>query len=698
MNSSIMIFSARYQRLVLCLVLFATLPAYAMEDDTFFDALPVVLSVTRLPQRLQDTPASVTVIDRAMIEASGAKEIPEVLRLVAGFQVGHVNMIGPRATVSYHGMSDQFSRRMQVLVDGRSVYTPATGGVDWYSLPVSLEDVERIEVIRGPNGVSYGANSFLGVINIITYHPADSKGTTVKAVAGEGGYGKYLLRHADTLGDLNLGATVEYFKEDSNKYFADGMDGAFKDNKAVKKLNLRGDYRGGVNDYLSFVLGAAHASLGDGVVGDPTTPLHTNEIDDTSLQLKWKRLFDSSQDIEVNLYHNRYNSDANYLIPKLSDLFGLDPLLIASIFGEDSPILVDHGIAMERSSMEFQHRLALAETVKLVWGAELRQDKVASPGLIGAHDPATTQLQRLFFNGEWNATPRAVVNAGVMVEDNTLTDVRISPRYALNYKLDANHSVRVSHTIAYRTPAILEEYADYSVRFYPSMRLVDQIWESGGGLGPEQITSTELGFVGKSKDNRIKYDVRLFREHLRDIIAIPFEEQSNELYADPLTCSVHDGFCNIASKFFNDGSVDLEGVDLQLMLKPGSDTSVSLGYSYANASGTILTRVVNDLPLSYQKIEHEVPSNTLSLLLDQKLSPLWQASVGWYYVDKMEFFGGDAIDGLKTTDLRLSRKINLGSAKGAISLTVQDINGSYYDFSAAVPRSRRAYLGAELRF
>lgn len=698
MNSSILTFFARYHLIVLCLVLFATLPAYAMEDDTFFDALPVVLSVTRLPQRLQDTPASVTVIDRAMIEASGAREIPEVLRLVAGFQLGHVNMIGPRATVSYHGMSDQFSRRMQVLVDGRSVYTPATGGVDWYSLPVSLEDVERIEVIRGPNGVSYGANSFLGVINIITYHPADIKGTTVKAVAGEGGYGKYLLRHADALGDLNLGATVEYFKEDSNKYYADGMDGAFKDNKAVKKLNLRGDYRAGVNDYLSFVLGAAHASLGDGVLGDPTTPLHTNEIDDTSLQLKWKRLLDSNQDIEVNLYHNRYNSDANYLIPKLSELFGLDPLLIASIFGEDSPILVDHGIAMERSSMEFQHRMALAETVKLVWGAELREDKVASPGLIWSHDPATTQLQRLFINGEWNATPRVVVNAGVMVEDNTLTDMRISPRYALNYKLDANHSVRVSHTIAYRTPAILEEYADYSVRFYPSMRLVDQIWESGGGLEPEQITSTELGFVGKSRDNRIKYDVRLFREHLRDIIAIPFEEQSNELYADPLTCSVHDGFCNIASKFFNNGSVDLEGVDLQLMLWPGSDTSLSLGYSYANASGTVLNRVASDIPVNYQMIEHEVPSNTLSLLLDQKFSALWQASVGWYYVDKMQFFGGDAIDGLKTTDLRLSRKVDLGAAKGAITMTVQDLNGTYYDFSAAVPRSRRAYLGAELRF
>jgi iron complex outermembrane receptor protein len=669
-----------------------------MEDAPFFDELPVVLTVTRLPQRLQDTPASVTVIDRAMIEASGATEIPEILRLVAGFQVGHTNMIGPRATVSYHGMSDQFSRRMQVLVDGRSIYTPATGGVDWYTLPVSLEDIERIEVIRGPNGVSYGANSFLGVINIITYHPGEIKGTMVKAVAGEGGYEKYLLRHAAALGDLNLGATVEYFKENSNKYYEDGLDGSIKDDKAVKKLNLRGEYRAGVNDYLSFVLGASRSALGDGVTGDPTTPAHQNEIDDTTLQLKWRRLLDSNQDVEVNIYHNHYNSNASYLIPKLSELFEMDPLLIASIFGEDSPIFVDHGIAMERSSMEFQHRFPLNDSVKLVWGAELREDKVSSPGLIWRHDPATTQLQRLFLNGEWTATPNTIVNAGVMVEDNTLTDVRISPRYAVNYKLDANHSVRVSHTIAYRTPAILEEYADYSARFYPSMRLVDQIWESGGGLEPEKITSTELGLVGRSRDNSIKYDVRLFREHLRDIIAIPFEEQSDELYADPLTCGVHSGFCNIASKFFNGGSVDVEGVDLQILLKPGPDTMISLGYSYANASGTILNRVANDVPVSYQKIEHEIPANTFSLLLDQKLSPLWQASVGWYYVDAMQFFGGDEIDGLKTTDVRLSRKLRYDNFNGAITLTVQDINGTYFDFSKDISRSPRVFIGAELRF
>jgi iron complex outermembrane receptor protein len=696
MNRSITHGIFRFHRAVCCLALLTSLPVYAMEDDPFFEELPVVLTVTRLPQRLQDTPASVTVIDRAMIDASGATEIPEVLRLVAGFQVGHVNLIGPRATVSYHGMSDMFSRRMQVLVDGRSVYTPATGGVEWYTLPVALEDIERIEVIRGPNGVSYGANSFLGVINIITYHPTEIKGTTLKAVAGEGGYEKYLLRHAADLGDVSLGATVEYFKEDSNQYYEDGIDGSFKDDKAVKKLNLRGEYRAGVNDYYSFVLGASRSALGDGLIGDPATPLHTNEVADTSIQLKWKRLVDSNQDVEVNLYHNRYHSDADYLLPKLSQLFGWPEADVLLLFGEDSPILVDHGIDMERSSMELQHRFSLSDAVKLVWGAELREDKVSSPGLIWGNDPVTTQLQRLFVNGEWTATPNTIVNAGVMVEDDSLTAVRVTPRYAVNYKLDANHSVRASHTIAYRTPAVLEEYADYGARFYPSMRLIDQIWQSGGGLEPEKITSTELGFVGRTPNNSIKYDVRLFREHMRDIIAVPYENASDEIYS--AYAAYFDGFGDIRSKFFNDGSVDVEGIDLQLLLKPGRDTMVSLGYSYTNASGMVLAEVSSDVPVNHAKIEHEIPANTFSLLLDQRLSPLWQASVGWYYVDTMQFFGGDLIDGLKTTDVRLARKIRYNNIKGSISFTVQDINGTYFDFVENVPRTRRAFIGAELQF
>jgi iron complex outermembrane receptor protein len=143
-------------------------------EDVYFTDIPVVLSVTRLAQPKSDAPAAITVIDRSTIEASGIREIPELMRLVPGFQVGHDygDVLAPEQTpVTYLGYSDQFSRKMQVLVDGRSVYDPMYGGVRWSELGLLLDDIDRIEVIRGPNAASYGSNAFLGVINIITRDP-----------------------------------------------------------------------------------------------------------------------------------------------------------------------------------------------------------------------------------------------------------------------------------------------------------------------------------------------------------------------------------------------------------------------------------------------------------------------------------------------------------------------------------------------
>ena len=144
-------------------------------EDAFFSDLPVVASVSRLPQRLADAPTSVTVIDREMIKASGARELSDVFRLVPGFQTHPNNTDSARVT--YHGLTDEeFSPRVQVLVDGRSLYSPLfRNGVNWALIPVALDDIERIEVVRGTNAVSYGSNAFLGVINIITLDPALAK-------------------------------------------------------------------------------------------------------------------------------------------------------------------------------------------------------------------------------------------------------------------------------------------------------------------------------------------------------------------------------------------------------------------------------------------------------------------------------------------------------------------------------------------
>ena len=164
------------------------------EEHSYFSSLPVVASVSRLPQRLADAPTSVTVIDRDMIRNLPIRDLNDVFRLVPGFQTYPNNTEAARVT--YHGLTDEeFSPRLQVMVDGRSMYSPAfRNGTNWALIPVAIEDIERIEVVRGTNAVSYGSNAFLGVINIITVDPSVVRGFSVSTSYGNQNVRDYSLR------------------------------------------------------------------------------------------------------------------------------------------------------------------------------------------------------------------------------------------------------------------------------------------------------------------------------------------------------------------------------------------------------------------------------------------------------------------------------------------------------------------------
>ncbi len=163
----------------------ATSSVLAESEQDFLQEFPVVLSASRLSQPLSEAPNAMTVIDRNMIVASGFRNLPDVFSLVPGMYVSYYS--GAQPIVSYHGSTDQYARAMQVLIDGRSVYMPPLGTVDWAGLPITLDDIERIEVIRGPAAASYGANSVHGVINIITRDAGAIKGTRVAVTRGNKG-------------------------------------------------------------------------------------------------------------------------------------------------------------------------------------------------------------------------------------------------------------------------------------------------------------------------------------------------------------------------------------------------------------------------------------------------------------------------------------------------------------------------------
>jgi len=156
--------------------------------------MPQVLTAARLKQPKAEVPASVTVIEADQIRLWGVRTLPELMKFVPGMFVGHADNEN-NASVTYHTSNPNIMRRLQVLIDGRSVYKSAIATVVWDDIPLALEDIARIEVTRGPNAAMYGANSFLGVINIVTKHPADTQGTLVSAYDGNKGIRGGQLRH-----------------------------------------------------------------------------------------------------------------------------------------------------------------------------------------------------------------------------------------------------------------------------------------------------------------------------------------------------------------------------------------------------------------------------------------------------------------------------------------------------------------------
>ncbi len=130
---------------LLCWVL--PLPLAAQDEATsaadFFEEQPLILTVSRISKPLLESPASVTVIDRQMIEAAGVRELADLFRLVPGLVVGYHS--GHAPVVTYHGLGQEFGRRMQVLIDGRSVFIPSFGGVPWSNLPLLIEDIQRVD-------------------------------------------------------------------------------------------------------------------------------------------------------------------------------------------------------------------------------------------------------------------------------------------------------------------------------------------------------------------------------------------------------------------------------------------------------------------------------------------------------------------------------------------------------------------------
>lgn len=635
--------------------------AWAADEEAYFSELPIVASVSRLPQRLADAPTSVTVVDREMIKASGARDLNDIFRLVPGFQTYPNNTESARAT--YHGMGDgDYSSRVQVLIDGRSMYSPLFGGgVNWATLPVALEDIERIEVVRGTNAVSYGSNAFLGVINIITVDPALARGTSVSTSYGNQNVRDYVFRTGGKIGDVgDFRFTYKQQNDDglTNRY--DWVDSYFS-----RLFDFRADFALSDRDSLQVSAGQADGVVQNGRmllshglwVSNPENPLRDMRQSDSYAQLLWRRVFSPDSDLQF-----RYS----YVVDRSDDAFTISNLRINQSG--------DEGV---RHELEVQHSLKLANTARIAWGGGWRDDAMRSDWSLPGMGDVHRSVGRLFGNVEWKPVQWFTGNAGMAVENDSLAGMHLAPRLSSSFHLNAENTLRLGYSRAYHTGSTVDyrgQQKAFGVSYFNARPDL---------MAAESLETFEVGYLGDWRDWRASLDVRLFSERIR-----------NRLYKIDM-----DARTNLAGNLIGLSTVpiqnvDIQGVEYQFKWQPFDVTRLIFTQTLANVSSQYLPSalVLTNSSLTTSKAvqiqeltDRSMPTCSTSVMLMQKLPLGLEFSTAGYWQESMKWSTNTTALRYHRIDMRLGYPFRTGGLAGELAVTVQSLNGDHNEYKWTNP-------------
>jgi iron complex outermembrane receptor protein len=632
------------------LALLAMPVAAQLNEHAFLGDLPTIYSVTRLPTAQADTPGAVTVLDREMIRRSGAREVTDLLRLVPGYLTGGLNGAGPSS--SYHAGFDEYGGRQQVFIDGRSVYsTYMFADTHRGTMSLLLEDIERIEVLRGTNSATFGGSAMLGVINIVTRHAADSEGGAISLTAGQGDTRDLAARYGwqSQAGAyrISLGS-----RNDS------GYLNAY-DDKRLNQVHFRGDLTPSAGSELMVAVGTSDLKGGDGFADQPGRPLRTIGWQDSYGSLRWRRSLDAGSELTIaaNTTEERYDDRFNH-----SALPG---------------VVVDYSGTGRRHNIEFQYASKPHEQVRTVWGIGASHDSASSIPLY-AQPEVSFDRQQLFGNLEWRPDPRWVINAGGMVERHSEVGSEVAPRLAVNYHFMPEHTLRLSATRGFRMPSPFELRSD--VRFYVGDIQVGRTFLARGNISAERADTLEIGYLGEFRAQRMTVDVRIFEERMGGLVkSIPYNVQPSL----PVTRTA-------AVDFVNRFDYTISGLEYQWHWKPQEGLDITANQSFLRSS------CVFDPTLLYR-----TPGHIGTLAVVKQLPNRFELSGTLSAVDAMSWFGTERIVGHTTRlDLRLAQRFMIGANPAEAALTVHAVNGEYSVFEPLrkFMVERRAFLTLRMDF
>lgn len=577
-----------------------------------------ITSLYRKPQSVAETPAPVFVITREDIRRSGVTTIPDALRMAPGIQVARVN--SHAWAVTSRGFNSFFANKLLVLIDGRNVYSTSFSGVSWELDDTMLEDVDRIEVIRGPGSAAWGSNAVNGVINIITRCAGDTQGQLVSARAGTLDRARVAARHGGKIAGQPYRIYVQGLRRE-------GFAGSARfDDDAWKRIQagFRSDLALGGDDAVRL-----SGDVYDGSNQQPNQITFSPETEDVfgvNLNAAWDHRLSEESQFTLSAYFDRR--------ARRSDSADLK---------------------VDTVDVAFQHRLGWGVSGfggrhELMWGLGYRRimDEIEDrPGVQFRPSDEDFSLKTAFVRNEFRfLDDRVRVIAGARFEDNDFTGLEVQPSARVLWTPDERLSLWGAVSGAVHLPSRANRAVITSTRVPESSNPFSPVPLVIRGIANPDTDSTravfyELGARGRLGDS-LNWDVSVFRAEYDDVV----ETVALGTAFDPAAGAVVSSLGGD-----NSGSASSTGLELSLTFRPAESVRVQTAYTYLDidAKGTA--------PLGISRapaIEGRSPRHQLSVRPSFNLSRRTDLDLWFRYVDELQNPTIGRVESYLTMDARLA--------------------------------------------
>jgi len=515
-----------------------------------------VTSVSKKETKLEDSPAAITVITQEDIHRLGITTIPDALRLVPGMDVAQIN--SHEWAVSARGFNDEFANKLLVLIDGRAVYSPTFGGVFWDVQTVTMENLDRIEVIRGPGATLWGANAVNGVVNIITKSAKDTQGGLITTDGGTLYQPSTTIRYGGQLAtNLYYRAYATYVNGDS---FVTPSGNDAPDRWNSIRAGTRLDWEPSPDDRLTLQGDYYRSSFGENVNVITFTPPYTKGINTTdhddgwNLLSRWAHKFSETSQLSVQAYYDHGKEE-----------------LDRSFEGHDT---ID---------LDAQHRFALGARNDIVWGLGYRFNGLKLPQ--GSDFTFNTpvrhdQLFSSFVQDEITLVPnRLRVTVGTKLEHNDYTGFEVEPSGRLAWTPAENQTIWAAVSRAIRTPSVFNLNGTLNEPVFPAPPSPLPVYSSllpNPNLKSEDLLAYELGYrVEPTK--KLSFDVSGFYNVYNNLII--YTSGTPMLEGNPPPTHL-----TVPVTTSNGGHGDTYGVEISAQWRPLENWRLGASYSWFEQS------------------------------------------------------------------------------------------------------------------